>query len=105
VQNTADQPQLLYHRVANIVMGQIEDGALAAGDRVPSLRKMSQRLNVSISTVMQAYLNLEDRGVISSKPQSGYYVSQRRNQGVAVPGKSKPRGKPRKVQVANTVDR
>lgn len=96
--------QRLYDRVASILTGQIEDGALDVGERVPSLRKMSRRLNVSISTVMQAYANLEERGLIRSKPQSGYYVCPRHESEVSVPRKSKPRGKPRKVQLANTVE-
>jgi DNA-binding transcriptional MocR family regulator len=104
MQNSAEIPRLLYDRVASILIGQIEDGTLVVGDRVPSLRKMSGRLNVSISTVMQAYMNLEDRGFIRSRPQSGYYVCQRHERGVSVPEKSKPRGKPRKVQLANTVE-
>ena len=94
----------LYDRVASIVMGQIEDGTLVVDERVPSLRKMSNRLNVSISTVMQAYINLEERGFIRSRPQSGYYVCPRHERSVSVPQKSKPRGKPRKVQLANTVE-
>lgn len=104
MQNSAEIPRLLYDRVASILIGQIEDGTLVVGARVPSLRKMSGRLNVSISTVMQAYMNLEDRGFIRSRPQSGYYVCQRHERDVSVPQKSKPRGKPRKVQLANTVE-
>ena len=100
----SSQNQRLYDRVASILTEQIEDGALVVGERVPSLRKMSNRLNVSISTVMQAYTNLEERGFIRSKPQSGYYVCPRHERDVSVPRKSKPRGKPRKVQLANTVE-
>lgn len=96
--------QRLYDRVATVLMEQIDNGALAVGERVPSLRKMSGRLNVSISTVMQAYANLEERGVIRSRPQSGYYVCPRRERNVSVPLKSKPRSRPRKVQLANTVE-
>ena len=43
---------------------------------VPSVRKMSAQLNVSHATVLQAYANLEDQGLIRARPQSGYYVHQ-----------------------------
>lgn len=40
------------------------------------MRKMSSQLNVSHATVLQAYANLEDQGLIRARPQSGYYVHQ-----------------------------
>ena len=46
------------------------------GERVPSVRKLSTQLNVSHATVLQAYANLEDQGLIRARPQSGYYVHQ-----------------------------
>jgi len=39
----------------------------------PSCPRCAQ-LNISISTVLQAYARLEDLGVIEAVPQSGYYV-------------------------------
>src|SRR6185369_5220762 len=45
--------------------------------RVPSIRQLSQRFDVSINTVMQAYAQLEDRRLIEARPQSGYYVLAR----------------------------
>jgi DNA-binding transcriptional MocR family regulator len=36
-------------------------------------------MDVSISTVLQAYMNLEDRNWIEAKPQSGFYVRPGRN--------------------------
>ena len=35
---------------------------------------MSQQANVSMTTVMEAYRQLEDRGWIEARPQSGFYV-------------------------------
>lgn len=78
----------LYDQVARLVTGMIETHTLTPGDRVPSLRSMSKKLNVSIATVMQAYLNLEDQGLIESRPQSGFYV--RHNPGNALSQPRKP---------------
>ena len=37
---------------------------------------MQQQMNVSISTVLEAYRLLEDRGLIGVRPQSGYFVKR-----------------------------
>ena len=37
---------------------------------------MSRQLSVSHATVLQAYANLEDQGMIRARPQSGFYVHQ-----------------------------
>ena len=64
----------LYEQVADRVQGLIAEGTLQPGDRLPSVRKLHEQLSVSISTVLEAYRLLEDRGLIQARPQSGYYV-------------------------------
>jgi DNA-binding transcriptional MocR family regulator len=64
----------LYLRIAENVSRQVISGALRAGDRVPSLRQLSRQMHVSMTTALQAYLWLENRGFLESKPQSGFYV-------------------------------
>ncbi|MGC9527814.1 MAG: PLP-dependent aminotransferase family protein [Limnospira sp.] len=66
----------LYEQVANRIQSLIEERTLQPGDRIPSVRKMHRQMNVSISTVLEAYRLLEDRGLIAARPQSGYYVRQ-----------------------------
>lgn len=68
---------LLYEQVAEEISGLIDQGTFRAGDRVPSIRQLSRRLDVSINTVMQAYSMLEDQCLIEARPQSGYYVRSR----------------------------
>lgn len=67
----------LYERVAHQITDLIERGTLRPGERIPSVRRFSAQNRISISTVMQAYALLEDRGVIEARPQSGYYVRLR----------------------------
>jgi DNA-binding transcriptional MocR family regulator len=64
----------LYEKVAASIEEQIRSGVLQIGDRIPSVRKMSGIHRVSPTTVIQAYLTLERRGLIESRPQSGFYV-------------------------------
>ncbi|MDB5295731.1 MAG: helix-turn-helix transcriptional regulator with aminotransferase domain, GntR family, partial [Phycisphaerales bacterium] len=71
---TVELGDTLYEDVAKRVCRLIESGTLRAGDKLPSVRKLSQQFGVSVSTVLQAYRLLEDRGQIEARPQSGYYV-------------------------------
>ncbi len=68
------QAPLLYERVARLVETQIASGTLRGNERIPSVRSMSRTAKVSISTVVQAYLHLENIGLIEARPQSGFYV-------------------------------
>lgn len=52
----------------------IFEGILQAETRLPSCRKFSQILEVSINTVIAAYGILEDQHLIYSKPRSGFFV-------------------------------
>lgn len=72
LQSTQDKS--LYEQVADHIQTLITEGTLKPGDRIPSVRKLREQLSVSISTVLEAYRLLEDRGLISARPQSGYYV-------------------------------
>ena len=64
----------LYRQVIDLIAENIESGALRPGDRLPSLRRMSTRIGVSVPTVRQAYVELERQRRIESRPQSGFYV-------------------------------
>lgn len=64
----------LYEKIARSIAELIQQGTYRTGERIPSVRQMSKQQDVSISTVLQAYLVLEDSGLIEARPQSGYYV-------------------------------
>lgn len=102
--NKPDAHHYLYDQVAELVIDMIDNGTLRPGERVPSLRQMSKQLDVSIATVTQAYVNLEDRGLIESRPQSGYYVRVKPRRALNTPTIATPRPQPRKVSVTNTVE-
>jgi DNA-binding transcriptional MocR family regulator len=70
-------PNLLYEQVAQRIESQIARGTLRANDRIPSVRSMSRAAGVSIATVVQAYVHLENAGLIASRPQSGFFVRAR----------------------------
>lgn len=66
-----------YEKLADDIQAQIERGVYRPGERILSVRQASKQLRLSITTVLRAYLMLESRGLIDSRPQSGYFVRQR----------------------------
>jgi len=64
----------LYLYIAEAIEQQILDNVLHVGDRLPSVRNLSVHHNVSVGTALQAYYHLEGKGLIESRPQSGYFV-------------------------------
>lgn len=68
----------LYVSFAARIRAMIDEGVLRPGDKIFSVRQASQKYGLSISTVLRGYLLLEQEGVISSHPQSGYYVTPRK---------------------------
>ncbi|MGH8740423.1 MAG: GntR family transcriptional regulator, partial [Burkholderiales bacterium] len=88
----------LYHQLADHIHALVRAGTLRAGDRVPSVRRLSQQQKVSVSTVLQAYQRLEDIGIIEARPQSGYYV-RRLQAAVEEPEPSRPPRRALNVEV------
>lgn len=65
----------LYIQLYRYLKEEITCGAIAAGEKLPSLRRLAKDLSVSITTTEQAYSQLLVEGYITSRPQSGYYVA------------------------------
>lgn len=72
----------------------MQSTAYQEGDRLPSIRQMSARYQVSKSTVIRALQELEKRHLIYSVPKSGYYI-------VKKTGKSKS-GQPGPIDFATS---
>ncbi|MCQ2514633.1 MAG: PLP-dependent aminotransferase family protein [Ruminococcus sp.] len=64
----------LYQQIYTSVRQSIENGNLKKGTKLPSIRKLSNDLSVSKTTITGAYEQLCAEGYIVNKPQSGYYV-------------------------------
>jgi DNA-binding transcriptional MocR family regulator len=67
-------PDHLYMQVADGVEKMITEEVLLIGDRLPSIRVLSEENGISMGTAFQAYYHLEAKGLIESRPKSGYYV-------------------------------
>lgn len=64
----------LYMQVAGGVEKMIAEDVLKIGDKLPSVRVVSEEYGISMGTAFQAYYHLEGKGLIESRPKSGYYV-------------------------------
>ncbi len=97
--NHAHPRSYRYHAVEQHIHDLIASGALAPGDRLPSLRALGSRMKASISTISQAYVRLEHQGIIEARPRSGFFVSS------PVKKLPPPAGSPRPVIEPTTVNR
>jgi DNA-binding transcriptional MocR family regulator len=64
----------LYLQVAEGIEKMIGEEILKIGDKLPSVRVLSGERGISMGTAFQAYYHLEGKGLIESRPKSGYYV-------------------------------
>src|SRR3954470_1045578 len=94
----------LYLKVAGQIEGQIRKGALRVGDRVPSIRGLRRQQGVSVSTVLQAYFWLENRGWIEPRPQSGFYVRAPYADLAPEPDSQSKAGAPTGIDVIDVLD-
>jgi DNA-binding transcriptional MocR family regulator len=96
-------PVYRYEQLAGFITHLVAIGTLHPGARAPSLRQMCRQQGVSLSTALQAYRLLEDRGVLEAKPQSGYYVARRIAVRLDKPAPSKPPARPTSVAVSAVI--
>ena len=93
----------LYEQVADKITKLVEHRTLRPGDRIPSVRKMSSQQGISVSTVLEAYYLLENRGIIEAKSQSGFYVSPEPQESWTQPKISNPPASANEVGVNDLV--
>lgn len=67
----------IYEKVAEDIARAVSGGQLLPGVRIPSIRDYAITHGISINSVKTAYRLLEDRGIITARSQSGYFVNPR----------------------------
>lgn len=65
----------IYVQIVNQVKYLAACGRLAAGEELPAIRVLAERLLVNPNTVARAYLELEREGIVRKRHGSGTYVS------------------------------
>ena len=65
----------VFRQIADQIHFAINTGALKAGDRLPSLRKLADEGKVALNTVIRAFKHLADKGLIKATSRQSYRVS------------------------------
>lgn len=66
----------MYIQLFEYIRKLIINSEIVPGEKLPSLRNLSEKLEISITTVDLAYAQLAVEGYIFSKPRSGYFISE-----------------------------
>ena len=68
-------PDPMYKQVTDQIKDAIGSGDLKPNDRLPSVRELSEALNVSAITIKRAYQDLETDGYILTRAGMGSFVA------------------------------
>lgn len=64
----------IYEQVRDSLRALITSGALAPGEKLPSVRELATSLAINPNTIQRAYRELESEGYIASQPGRGSFV-------------------------------
>lgn len=65
-----------YQKVCDYICSLIHNHQLRKDMKLPSLRQMAQKFDLSIPTIHRAYCQLEKQGIVHSMPRSGFYIAK-----------------------------
>lgn len=69
-------PVPIYAQIASQVRLAVAAGVMASGDALPSVRSVAASLRVNPATVVQAYRELEQEGVVEMRQGAGTFIGQ-----------------------------
>lgn len=72
--NTSSIP--LYQQIVDEIRGKILTGQMKPGDPLPSIRQLAADLLISVITTKRAYQDLENEGLIQTRPGRGTFVNE-----------------------------
>jgi DNA-binding transcriptional regulator YhcF (GntR family) len=64
-----------YEQVRSQLATQINEGRLAVGAKLPTVRKLAADLGLAVNTVARSYRELEDAGLVDTRGRAGTFVS------------------------------
>ncbi|MCB1218897.1 PLP-dependent aminotransferase family protein [bacterium] len=71
-----DSREPVYEQIRRQVTDLVNDGLLAAGQKIPSVRDLARQLGVSVKTVYSAYEALAAEKIIETRHGSGTYITE-----------------------------
>lgn len=72
IDSTAQMPP--YEQVRSQIARQINDGTLAVGTKLPTVRGLATDLGIAPNTIARAYRELEEAGLIRTQGRAGSFV-------------------------------
>jgi DNA-binding transcriptional regulator YhcF (GntR family) len=64
-----------FEQIRRQLAGQIADGVLAAGSRLPTVRRLAAELGLAANTIARAYRELESAGLVETRGRAGTVVT------------------------------
>lgn len=71
----------LYRQIVDQIRRAIEVGEMAAGEELPAIRVLAERIRVNPNTVARAYMELARDGLVTKRQGAGTFVAERVNPG------------------------
>lgn len=65
----------IYQQIKENILSAIDDGKLKIGESIPSINKICKEFELAPGTIIRAYEELREMGIISSKQGKGYFIS------------------------------
>ncbi len=93
-----------YIQLASEIEQKILNGTYPPGAKLPSIRKLHRQSNLSMTTVYQAYVELETMGLVEVKPKSGYYVNPVSLKKLQAPVFEKISSPPQEVRLSSMIN-
>ena len=69
----------LYLQIAEDILRKIEEGTLSIGETIPGIQALRQQYKTSHVTVLRAFRELSEKGMIRKRPGMGYAVAPQAN--------------------------
>ena len=66
----------IYEQVRDGLRHLVVTGAIAQGERLPSVRALAASLAINPNTIQRAYAALEEEGYLSSEPGRGAFAAR-----------------------------
>lgn len=73
IENASSRP--VYQQIIDQVKRDIALGRLLKDEKLPTVRQLAKQLTINPNTIAKAYRQLEQEGIIVTKPGSGAFVA------------------------------
>ncbi len=73
IEPKAQKPK--YQQIVDEITERIQQGLLKRGDQLPTINEITASLGVARMTVIRAYEELRERGIVAAQHGKGYYIA------------------------------